>query len=125
VQTDNKDDFLSLDFGLKEFNVLDSKERLRRYRRFLYEKGAKATEKGVQLDEKIVEQERDRSFKLSKVNRFAYRTHYFSDSGIIGTKAFVSKNYRQFKHFFHSKNDKIPKRISGLDGVYSLKRLTE
>jgi putative transposase len=23
VQTDNRDDFLSLDFGLKEFNVLD------------------------------------------------------------------------------------------------------
>ena len=26
----NYDDFLSLDFGLKEFNVLDSKERLRK-----------------------------------------------------------------------------------------------
>jgi putative transposase len=49
----------------------------------------------------------------------------FSDSGIIGTKVFVSKNYRKFKHFFHSKKEKIPKRISGLDGVYSLKRLAE
>jgi putative transposase len=125
VQTNNKDNLLSLDFGLKEFNVLDSKERLRRYRRFLYEKGVKATEKGIKLDERFVEKERARNFELSKTNRFAYRTRYFSDSGIIGTKAFVSKNYHQFKHFFHSKNEKIPKRISGLDGVYSLKRLTE
>ena len=125
VQTNNKDDFLSLDFGLKEFNVLGSKERLRRYRRFLYEKGVKATENGVQMDEKIVEKERDRKFELSKVDLFAYRTRYFSDSGVIGTKEFVSKNYHRFKHFFQCKNEKIPKRISGLDGVYSLKRLTE
>ncbi len=124
VQTDNKDDFLSLDFGLKEFNVLDSKERLRRYRRFLYEKGVKATEKGIKLNGKMVGKERDRNFELSKADRFAYRTRYFSDSGIIGTKAFVSKNYFKFKHYFQCKNEKVPKRISGLDGVYSLKRLT-
>ena len=49
----------------------------------------------------------------------------FSLSGIIGTRAFVSKTYARFKHVFHSKNEKIPKSISGLDGVYSLKRLTE
>ena len=123
VQSDNKDEFLSLDFGLKEFNVLDSKERLRRYRRFLYEKGAKKTEKGVQINKNTLEKERGRDFKLSRINRFAYRTRYFSDSGIIGTREFVSKNYQKFKHFFQSKNDKIPKRITGLDGVYSMKRL--
>ena len=43
----------------------------------------------------------------------------------LGTKAFVAKTYSSFKHYFHSKNEKIPKRISGLEGVYSLKRLTE
>jgi len=125
VQTGNKDAFLSLDFGLKEFNVLGSQERLRRYRRFLYEKGAKETEKGVKIDRNTLKKERDRDFKLSKVNRFAYRTRYFSDSGIIGTKEFVANNYQKFKHIFQSKNKKIPKRISGLNGVYSLKRLTE
>jgi len=31
----------------------------------------------------------------------------------------------KFRHIFQSKNDKVPKRISGLDGVYSFKRLTE
>jgi len=125
VQTDNKDDFLSLDFGLKEFNVLGEKERLRRYRRFVYEKGGKKTERGIQIDGKTLEKERNREFKLSKADRFAYRTRFFSDSGIIGTREFVKKNYQRFKHAFQSKNEKIPKRISGLDGVYSLKRLTE
>ena len=47
------------------------------------------------------------------------------DSGIIGTKEFVSKNYMRFKHHFSSKNEKKPKPVKGLSGVYSLKRLSE
>ena len=125
VQTNNKDDFLSLDFGLKEFNVLDADERLRLYRKFLYEKGSNTAEKGSQIAEKTVEKERKRDFRISQVDRFKYRTRYFSDSGIIGTKEFVAQNYQRFKHHFQSKNDKIPKLISGLDGMYSLKRLNE
>ena len=125
VQTGNRGGFLSLDFGLKEFNVPGAGERLRRYRRFLYEKGGNETEKGSRINEKILEKERGRDFKLSRIDRFRYRTRYFSDSGVIGTKEFVNKQYRQFRHIFQSKREKIPKRISGLDGVYSLKRLTE
>ena len=124
VQTNNKDGFLSLDFGLKEFNVLDADERLRLYRKFLYEKGANNKESGCQIDKKTVEKERRKDFKINPVDRFRYRTRYFSDSGIIGTKEFVAQNYQRFKHHFQSKNHKIPKLISGLDGVYSLKRLS-
>ena len=120
MQTENKNDFLSLDFGLKEFNVMNAKERFRRYRRFLYEKAVK----GNQIHEKALDKERKKEFKLSKINRFTHRTRYFTDSGIIGTKEFVSKNYQRFKHIFKSKNEKIPKRIKGLVDVYSLKRLS-
>jgi hypothetical protein len=59
------------------------------------------------------------------VDRFKYRTRYFSDSGVIGTKTFVERNYQTFKHHFTSKHEKRPKGIQGLDGVYSLKRLSE
>ncbi len=62
IQTGNKDNFLSLDFGLVEFGVL---------------------------------------------------------------KEFVSINYQRFKDIFMSKREKIPKAVAGLDGVYSLKRLSE
>jgi hypothetical protein len=81
--------------------------------------------KGSQIAEKTIEKEIKRDFKISQIDRFKYRTRYFSDSGITSTKEFVAKNYQHFKHHFQSKNDKIPKLISGLDGVYSLKRLTE
>ena len=43
------------------------------------------------------------------------------DSGIIGTKEFVSGNYRRFKDLFISKRDKIPKPVAGLDGVFFVK----
>jgi REP element-mobilizing transposase RayT len=144
VQTNNRDNFLSTDFGLKEFNVKSEKERIRRYRRYVYEAGAvnrpekgKTPEKYAALSQvnstgqakvigdKILEKERKREFELSRSDRFRFRTRYFTDSGVIGSKEFVSKTYRRFKHHFNSKNEKKPKPIKGLSGVYSLKRLSE
>jgi len=128
MQTGNKDNFLSLDFGLQKFGVLDAKQRLRGYRRYVYEAGAiDRSEIGQRkvIEEAAVEKERKKAFKISKVDRFRYRTRYFTDSGIIGTKEFVSINYKRFKHLFYSKNEKKPKPVKGLSGVYSLKRLSE
>jgi hypothetical protein len=128
IQTNNKDNFLSTDFGLKEFNVPSKKERIRRYRRYVYEAGAlNKPEKGTVkvIEDKVLEKERHREFELSRSVRFRYRTRYFTDSGIIGSKAFVSKNYRRFKDLLNSKHEKKPKPIKGLSGVYSLKRLSE
>ena len=128
VQTDNKDNFLSTDFGLKEFNVNSEKERIRRYRRYVYEAGAinrpDKMQAGV-IDPKVVAKERKTDFKISRISRFRYRTRYFTDSGIIGSKEFVAVNYQRFRHLFYSKHEKKPKPIKGLEGMYSLKRLSE
>lgn len=105
IQRNNNDKFLPLDFGLKEFGIKAS-IRLPRYRRFLYEKGNI-------ID---IEKERDRGFKLNEYDRF--RTRYFADSGVIGSKEFVNRVYQQFKHYFFSRHEKRPKIIKGLDGVY-------
>jgi len=128
VQTNNRDNFLSTDFGLKEFNVNSEKERIRRYRRYVYEAGAvNRPEKGKTevIGGRIIEKERKREFELSRNDRFRYRTRYFTDSGVIGSKEFVSKTYMRFKHHFNSKNEKKPKPVKGLSGIYSLKRLSE
>ena len=128
IQTKNKDDFLSMDFGLKEFGVMDAKKRLIRYRRFVYEAGAIRRSDGkssVTIDKKVLEKERQGAFEITRLHRFRCRTRWFTDSGIIGTKEFVSTNYQRFKHHFNSKHEKKPKIIKGLDGVFSLKRLSE
>ena len=128
LQTGDKDQFLSTDFGLREFNVKSQKERLRRYRRYVYEAGAIDRPDKLQarvVDEKVLEKERRKNFEISRLSRFRYRTRYFTDSGIIGSKEFVSTHYQRFKHLFESVHEKKPKPIRGLEGVYSLKRLSE
>ena len=128
VQTNNRGNLLSTDFGLKEFNVKSKKERIRRYRRYVYEAGAvNQPENGnvKVIKDKLLEKERRREFGLSRSDRFRYRTRYFTDSGVIGSKEFVAENYERFKHLFFSKHEKKPKPIKGLEGMYSLRRLSE
>ncbi len=115
VQAGNKGNFLSVDFGLREFAVKSEKDRFNFYRRFVYEKG--------NLDG--LEKEREKGYEINELDRFLYRTKYFSDSGIIGAKAFVVRHYRTFRHHFSSKHEKRPIPIKGLGGIYSLKRLSE
>ncbi|MBC8466895.1 MAG: hypothetical protein H8D55_03550 [Deltaproteobacteria bacterium] len=115
VQTGNKDRFLSLDFGLAEFGVKGERERLKYYRKFVYEKG----------DLDGLDKEKERDFQLNQVDRFRYRTRYFTDSGIIGTKAFIDRHFQRFKGHFGCKHDKRGNAIPGLEGIYSMKRLSE
>ena len=131
AQTHNRDKFLSTDFGLTEFvpseirctvtgelhgaGVKNAKARLAYYRRFVYEKGGLIKEV----------EDRSKGLELNGMDRFRYRTRYFTDSGIIGTKEFVSRFYQAFKGNFSSKHEKRPRLIQGLKGVYSLKRLSE
>ena len=77
------------------------------------------------IDDKVVAKERKKDFEISRISRFKYRTRYFTDSGIIGSKEFVAENYQRFKHLFYSKHEEKPKPIKGLEGMYSLKRLSE
>jgi len=89
VQTNNRGNFLSTDFGLKEFNFKSKKERIRRYFRYVYEAGSvNQPEKGnvKVIEDKVLEKERRREFELSRSDRYRYRTGYFTDSGIIGSK---------------------------------------
>ena len=115
MQTNNKHGFLSLDFGLREFAVKKATERLRIYRRFVHGKGFL----------EALEIQEDEPFEIGAIEKFKYRSRYFTDSGIIGTKAFVTRHYQTFKHIFSSKNEKRPKTIQGMEGIYSLKRLSQ
>ena len=128
MQTGNQDGFLSMDFGQAEFGELSPSERLRRYRQYVYEAGAinrSANASAKTIDNQVIEKEQKKGFALDRMDRFRYRTRYFTDSGIIGTKAFVAQKYQLFKHLFQSKHEKIPKPIKGLNGLYSMKWLSE
>ncbi len=123
VQTGNRDGLLSTDFGLVGYDKMSERERFADYREFLYETGAIETEKGRSIDGEIVEKERAVKYELSDVDKFRRKTRYFTDSGIIGTKAFVSRYYDQFKDYFNTKKAKKPRKISEGAEIYSLKNL--
>ena len=90
---------LDIDLGLKEWNELDSKEIVRKYRQFVYETGAVDARpvkcsgaalsrqagqdltgqgKGKTIDQKVVEKARKKGYKISRVERFRYRCRYFT-----------------------------------------------
>ena len=67
----------------------------------MYEKGGIESSKGATINETILKNERIGNYELTNIDRFRYKTRYFTDSGIIGTKGFVNRHYKQFKDFFN------------------------
>ena len=132
-QTGNKDNLLTVDFGMKEWGEFDSQEIVRKYREFVYETGAVSSsqwsEVGSQkeekrgIDRKIVEKERKKNYQVSRVEKFCYRSRYFTDAGIIGSREFVREVFDQVKHLLDSKDERKFTSVGGLEGVYSMKKL--
>ena len=123
MQTGNRDELLSVDFGLKEWHEFDPREIVRKYREFVYETGAVDAGKGKTMDARIVEKERKKKYKVSRVEKFRYRSRYFTDAGIIGSKEFVSEVFDQIKSLLDSKDQRKFTPIGGVEGVYSMKKL--
>jgi REP element-mobilizing transposase RayT len=121
---DNKDEFLSLDFGITGCEEICKKESLKRYRQFVYEVGSLETSKGKSISAEIAGKEAKKGFSADGIDRFRARTRYFTDSGIIGSKDFVSNLWQKLKSEEDNPN-KLPTRIGGLGGLFSLKRLSE
>ena len=124
IQTGNRDGFLSLDFGLGDRRGLSSRERLAHYRQFVYEAGSIERKKGKSIAPELVEKEQKNGFVPTRSDRFLARTRYFTDSGIIGSREFVRSLWQKLRTD-NDNADKKPVRITGLSGLYSLKRLSE
>jgi putative transposase len=124
LQTGNKGKFLSLDLGLTGSGRRGRKERLAVYRQFVYEKSSLAGQKGKQIAPEVFAEARRQKLQPGPVDRFLCRTRYFTDSGIIGSKEFVRKHHTRLQGEEGGK-EKKPKAVTGLAGVFSLKRLSE
>ncbi len=123
LQTGNKDGFLSIQFGLPIEEKLTSKQRIRRYRQFVYEVGSLEHPKGKSISKGVLEQQKEKSFEIDKFDRFRNRTRYFTDSGVIGSRKFVNQCCLRFDEYFESKKPKKPIPIQGLEKCFSMKRL--
>ena len=118
----NEGDFLSVDFG--QWDKKDKNERLRLYRKFLYENGAISKNRGGAIPIAMLKKEKGKKYKLNATDRLRYKTRYFADGGIIGSMEFVQAGFNKFKHLLKSKNNRKMQPITGLNGVYSMKKLS-
>ncbi len=89
----------------------------------MYEAGALDKGKGLVIPEVVVKREREKGYQITRSDRFLTKTRYFTDSGIIGSRKFVIEHFEKFKDYLKIKNDRKPKLIKGLDGIYSMRRL--
>jgi len=113
IQTNNRDNFLTIDFGLEDTGLKKHQEKLRAYQEFVYDKGAIPKKGTIHIGN-----------SRETANRFKYRCRYFTDSGIIGTKSFVNNCYRLFLRKVPTKKPMEPQSIVGLPEIYCLKRLS-
>ncbi|AEH45256.1 hypothetical protein Thein_1390 [Thermodesulfatator indicus DSM 15286] len=82
--------FLSLNIGLPSYANKSERERFKLYREFVYGKSGLSEPK-----------------TFTKVKEFTYRTRYFSESLIIGSKRFIDEAGRELKRFFARKREKV------------------
>jgi putative transposase len=123
LQAGNTDHLLSLDLGVTPFGTLDEGQRLRAYRKYVYEMGSLPSAKGAAIPEEAVHKEEGRGFQITAAHRLSCRLRYFTDSGVIGTQAFVAECRRRFGGQTAQRGEKKPHRVPDLEGVFSLKRL--
>ena len=123
AQGRNSDGFLSMDLGMAEWDVESGSERLRLYREYVYRTGALDRAGGAEMNQRIAQRAEMRQFKYTQADRLLMRTRWFTDSAIIGSRAFVSNLGRRLGLGSGTKRE--PKRVAGLDDVYSFRRLSE
>lgn len=112
-----------MNFGLFHEEEQTLTQRIEQYRQFVYEVGSLPTDKGNSIDQSLIKTEQKKGYRINRKDRFKQRTRYFTDSGVIGSKAFVAHQYQRFEDFFESKHPKRPIPIEVLDDCFSLKRL--
>jgi REP element-mobilizing transposase RayT len=122
IQSGNRGGWLSMNFGHEDLEV-DASERCRLYRRFVYETGAVDTGKGGVLDEEIVRGARKRGYVIGDMELFRYRCRYFTDSGVIGSRAFVERVGERLREKVPGRKFRKASRFKGVDGTCTLKRL--
>lgn len=119
----NKDGLLSMEYGYSAWDEHDPKQRLAQYETFIAETGALNFLPGKGSE--IPESERAKSGDITRTDRFLKKTRYFTDSGFIGSKSFVLKNIARFADDYDFSAGRQPKKVKGLEEIYSLRRLSE
>lgn len=121
IQSGNQDSFLNLD--LSEL-VVGQESPLIAYRKYVYEVGSLERSDGKRrIPISISEQEADSDYRLKRTALFRYRSRYFTESVVLGSRIFVKEVYARLQPYLRTREDREPVRIHGAEGLYSMRRL--
>lgn len=120
IQSGNQDAFLSLD--LSEL-IVGQESPLVAYRRYVYEVGSlERPDRKRRIPISISEQEAKANYQLKRTALFRYRSRYFTQSVVLGSKSFVKEVYAKLHPYLRTRADREPARINGAEGLYSMRR---
>ena len=123
IQSANKGRFLSL--NLSEFES-QGESPVIAYRRYIYEVGSLESSDGKRaIPVSIFKKELKNDYQLTKAVLFQYRSRYFTESMILGSKGFVMGIYSKVQPYLQTRKNREPFKIKGVEGIYSLRRLRE
>ena len=123
VQSGNKDGFINLDI-MREYAPGESP--LLTYRKYVYEVGSIDRPDGKRsIPKAIFEVESETGFSIPKVDLLRYRSRYFTESVVLGSRGFVKSIYGKLQPFMRARKDRDPIKVQGSRSLYSLRRLME
>lgn len=120
-QSGNQDRFLSLDLA----DIRTPHEPpLVSYRRFVYEMGSLERSDGKRtIPRAVSEHEEKTGYSISRPTLFRYRSRYFTESVVLGSRLFVQGIYGRLQPYLQTRRNRDPIKVHGAAGLYSLKRL--
>jgi len=122
LRTGNRDGFLSL--SLSELDS-PSESPLTLYRRFVY--GSGRIRSGVDrrgIPEEMIQQEESRGYRLSVKDRLRFKSRYFTEGVVLGSREFVRSVFMRLRPALGLRKDRCPCAVDGLS-LYSFRRLRE
>ena len=121
IGTGNKGGFLSTDLGVAVFTNKGYRERIGLYREYVYEKGGLTDGSSAAIPEEILEEEREKGYRLTRKEVFRYRVRYFTEGLIIGSREFVRETTEKVKEVLKLKRERRPRKVGPVEGLYSFR----
>ena len=121
IGTGNKGRFLSTDLGVAAFTNKGYRERIGLYREYVYEKGGISDGSVGAIPEEVLEEEREKGYRLTRKEVFRYRVRYFTEGLIIGSREFVRETTEKVRELLKLKRERRPRKVGLVEGLYSFR----
>ena len=117
----NKDRFLSTDLGVEAFTNKGYRERIGLYREYVYEKGGISDGSVGAIPQEVLEEEREKGYRLTRKEVFRYRIRYFTEGLIIGSREFVRETTEKVRELLKLKRERRPRKVGPVEVLYSFR----